>query len=74
MTQSHSSLADQVRTLIQRSFERGNTCTESEHSPDHADWEIVALSLFELQYATVPAYRLICDARGRRPGWVRSWL
>ena len=74
MTQSHSSLADQVRTLIQRSFERGNTCAESGHSPDPADWETVALSLFEVQYATVPAYRLICDARDRRPGSVRSWL
>jgi len=73
MTQSHSSLADQVRTLIQRSFERGNMCAESGHSSAPADWETVALSLFELQYATVPAYRLICDARGRRPGSVNSW-
>ena len=72
MTQSHSILADQVRTLIGCSLKPENLLDAPEPPP--ADWEAVALNLFALQYETVPAYRLLCDARGRRPGGVRSWL
>ena len=73
MTQSHSSLADQVRTLIRLSPGEATAPDVVQPSPGTPDWESVALSLFELQYATVPAYRLLCDARGRRPGSVRTW-
>ena len=72
MTQSHSILADQVRALIGRCPKPENLLDAPE--PLHADWEAVALNLFALQYETVPAYRLLCDARGRRPEEVRSWL
>ena len=72
MTQSHSILADQVRTLIRRTSKPEDLLDAAEPLP--ADWEAVALSLFALQYETVPAYRLLCNARGRPPGEVRSWL
>lgn len=74
MTQSHSILADQVRDLIRRSSWPENLLSAAEHPSQPDDWERVALDLFALQYETVPAYRLLCDARGRRPGAVRSWL
>lgn len=72
MIPSHSSLATRVRELMRRGLVEasgGGTGLPS----DDAAWEPVALDLFELQYATVPAYRLLCDSRGRKPGSVRSW-
>ena len=72
MTLSHSSLAARVRDLM-RHGSAGIATGAPHHSSDTTDWEAVALDLFELQYATVAAYRFLCDARGRRPGAVRCW-
>jgi hypothetical protein len=69
---SLSSLADRVRDLM-RHDSIGVTAPAAHHPPADADWEAVALDLFELQYATVPAYRILCESRGLRPGGVRSW-
>lgn len=72
MNPSHASLADRVRDLIGRGLAGTDSC-DPVPPPCPADWEAVALDLFTLQYASVPAYRFLCEARGRRPGNVGSW-
>lgn len=83
MTQSHSSLALRVRDLIGRgpglpiaSGRSGGRSPEADQvtiATDHDAWDRLAMDLFALQYTTVPAYRLLCDARGRTPANVTCW-
>jgi hypothetical protein len=72
MNPSHSSLAARVRDLMRRGMS-GTDASASLPPPCPDTWEAVALDLFALQHASVPAYRFLCEARGRRPGDVRSW-
>ena len=79
MNPSHSFLAARVRGLMHPGTNRPAEAAEATRggatsAPGPETWERVALDLFRLQYDTVPAYRLFCDARKRRPETVSSWL
>ncbi len=72
MNPSHSSLADQVRGLIRSVGISDPAATPpADTGPDA--WDRLALDLFRIQYASVPAYRAFCDARRRTPDTVAAW-
>ena len=72
MNPSHTSLADQLRERM--SAVGISDRTDAPHAAIDSDgWERLALELFRVQYASVPAYRVFCDARRRTPDTIAAW-
>ena len=61
--------ANQIAADLDRRIEAYIRCSD----PDSAEFDQLALELFEYQYANNIPYRQLCDQRGRTPANVESW-
>jgi len=72
MNPSHPSLANRLRDHL-RAVGTALGADAASATTGSGAWEQLALELFRVQYASVPAYRAFCDARRRTPDSVATW-
>jgi hypothetical protein len=73
MTSDLKSFADRLREAISRASGMGGPPENSTAAFPDAEFNVLALELFALQFNSNAPYRRICESRGLKPGKVGHW-